>query len=56
MIVGVIVGAVLLLIVLCSVIGARRNTPPPFHEPDLETDKARIYYQGNGNTGVGGPT
>ncbi len=54
MIVGVVIGVVLLLIVIGSVVGARRNSPPPFHEPDVETDKARIYYQGNGNTGLGG--
>ena len=56
MIVGVVVGVVFLLIVIGSIIGARRGTPQPFHEPDTETEKARIYYQGNGNVGAGGGT
>jgi hypothetical protein len=55
MVVIVVLGAVLALIVLGSIVGARRNTPPPFHDPDVETDKARVYYQGNGNMGMGGP-
>ena len=54
MIVGVVVAVVFVLILIGSVVGVRRNSPPPFHDPDLETDKARIHYQGNGNSGLGG--
>lgn len=54
MIVGVVVGVVLLLIVIGSIIGARRGTASSFVTSDEETDRARVYYQGNGNTGLGG--
>jgi hypothetical protein len=54
MIVGVVVVAVLVLIVIGSIVGARRGTPQSFVASDEETDRARIYYQGNGNSGIGG--
>lgn len=56
MIVVAVLAGVFLLIVVGSVIGARRGTSQSFVASDSETDRARIHYEGNGNTGLGGPS
>lgn len=53
MIVGVVVAAVLVLIILGAVVGARRGTPQSFAASDEETERARVYYRGNGDMNGG---